>query len=252
MNTTPEQQQPEEISSTLENGVWNIRLNRPAKRNALTMPMFRALAESLGKAERQPDVRAVMLSGEGNNFSAGHDLQAFGEWPQSPQDPVPLFLHALASLNKPLVVAVHGGVAGIGVTMLMHADWVVCSPDAKLRLPFAELDIGPEAASSVLLAQAVGSLRAKRLLLGGEAFSGEQAYNWGLVTELADTDAVLGTALRRAEQLSHRSALAAALKRWQMPEAEIHARIDEEIQFINERVRQHARSTAQSVKVETA
>lgn len=242
------ERQQEEISSTLERGVWHIRLKRPAKRNALTMPMFRALAESLNLAEGSPAVQAVMLSGEGPNFCAGHDLQSFDAWPQSRRDPVPQFLHALASLRKPLVVAVHGGVAGIGVTLLLHADWVVCSPEAKLRLPFAELGIGPEAASSLLLAQVVGSMRAKRLLLGGEAFSGVQAHDWGLVTELAEGDEVLDGALRRAEQLCSRCALVGSLKRWQVPEAVVHERIDEEVRFINDRLAQRASSAAKIAK----
>jgi len=86
----------EGILSTLDDGAWRIQIHRASKRNALTMTMFSALAESLGLAQSNDAVRAITLSGLGPNFCAGHDLSAFDSWPQGAGDPVPRFLHALA------------------------------------------------------------------------------------------------------------------------------------------------------------
>ena len=106
--------------------VLHMRLARADKRNALTMQMFSGLAAALQQAARDDTVRAVLWSGEGGSFCAGHDLQDFEHWPQTPDDPVPRFLQALAAFRKPLVVAVQGAAAGIGVTGLLYADWVCC------------------------------------------------------------------------------------------------------------------------------
>ena len=122
-------QHRDSISSELGDGVWTITLKRPEKRNALTMPMFTELARTLNSANENPDVRVIVLRGERANFCAGHDLDAFESWPQREGTPVPMFLHALASISKPLIVGVHGSAAGIGVTLLLHADWVAATPE---------------------------------------------------------------------------------------------------------------------------
>lgn len=232
-----------EIAATTHGAVRQLRLDRPAKRNALTMPMFDALARALIDAEADPAVRAVLLSGAGKAFCAGHDLEAFAAWPQAPDDPVPRFLHALAALRKPFVVAVQGSAAGIGVTLLLHADWVLAAPGAALRLPFLDIGIVPEAASTLLLAQAVGAQRAKQLLLGGAPFSSEDAHRWGLVTELVDEAGLLDAAQQRAEALAARDPLAVrAVKGWLRPgDDEMRRRIDEEIAAINAAIARRGR-----------
>lgn len=227
-----------EIQLTRKGALAHLRLHRVDRRNAITMPMFQALADSLAIAQADDAIRALVLSGEGSDFCVGHDLKAFTAWPQAAQDPVPQFLHALVAFNKPLVMAVQGNAIGIGTTMLLHADWVVCTETARLRMPFADLDIGPEAASSLLLTQAVGAVRARRLLLGGESLSGAQAFEWGLVCELAKPEQLLESASKTAEQLGERQPLVRQLRQWQLgEEAQLHHRIDEEISFINARIR---------------
>lgn len=238
----------EAIDGTLVAGeVWHIVLRRPAKRNALTLPMFTALAESLAIADAHPAVRAIALTGEGPGFCAGHDLQAFAQWPQHTGDPVPRFLHALAQVAKPLVVGVHGAAAGIGVTLLLHADWVIATPGARLALPFIDLGIAPEAASTLLLARQVGTLRARQLLLGGEPFSSEDAERWGLVTELAPAEALQARVLARAALLGAKDPVAyQRTKAWLAPDpARVHQRIDEELAAINQALL--ARQSAQAV-----
>jgi enoyl-CoA hydratase/carnithine racemase len=226
-----------EIVCSFHGGICCVELNRPAKRNALTMPMFSALAESLALAESRTDVKVILVTGAGAVFCAGHDLQAFADWPQSPGDPVPRFLHTIAELRKPMVLAVQGGAAGIGVTWMLHADWVLCSQEAQLRLPFIDLAIAPEAASSVLLARAVGLQRARCLLMGGEAFSGRQAHDWGLVAELAEAGQLRELALERARMLAAKDPMALRqIKDWLHPAGAYRTQIDMELAAINQAV----------------
>lgn len=222
------------IVSSVSVGICRITIERPDKRNALTMPMFAALAESLRLADERADVRSILVTGSGNSFCAGHDLAAFGEWPQEPKDPVPTFLHAIANVRKPVVIAAQGSATGIGVTWLLHADWVVTSPETVFRLPFIDLGIAPEAASSVLLKEAVGLARAKKLLLGGEKFTGAEAAEWGLVAEVVAAQEVSATATRRAEFLAAKDAvMLRQIKDWLHPADGFHQRIDEEVNVIN-------------------
>ncbi|WP_322981460.1 enoyl-CoA hydratase-related protein [Pseudomonas sp. C11] len=226
--------QIESVTCDVLDGILQISFNRPEKRNALTMPMFTAITEALRDADRRDDVRCIVVTGNGSVFCAGHDLKAFEEWPQQPHDPVPTFLHAIADVRKPLVIAAHGSVAGIGVTWLLHADWVVTSAETTFKLPFIELGIAPEAASSQLLQRAVGLPRAKRLLLGGETFTGAEAYQWGLVAELASSDDVSTRAFERARFFASKDpVLLRRIKDWLHPSDEYHQRIDQEVAEIN-------------------
>lgn len=124
-------------SAARDGTVCIVTIMRPHKRNALTLEMFSALADRLEAAQDDVSVRVVVLCGAGGHYTAGHDLEDFTRWPQHPGDPVPRALHALASLSKPVVIAVHGVAMGFGATSLLHADWSVGSADARLRLPFS-------------------------------------------------------------------------------------------------------------------
>jgi enoyl-CoA hydratase/carnithine racemase len=232
-----------DIDIRRDEGVLILEIDRAGKRNALDLPMFDTLAREFTAADTDHGVRAVLLCGAGDGFCAGHDLAAFEQWPQSPGDPVPRFLHALAGLRKPLVIAVQGWAVGIGATSLLHADWVVASPAASLRFPFLDLGIAPEAGSSLLLARAVGPLRARRLLLGAEPIDGETAHHWGLVTELQAPHHLRAAATERARKFAAKSpAMFRRIKNWLALDGDLHARIDEEIEAINLAVseRRHA------------
>jgi len=220
-----------------QGAVLVLEIDRPERRNAIDMPMFATLAGALQRADADAAVGAVLLCGAGEGYTAGHDLRAFDLWPQRPADPVPRFLHALAGLRKPLVIAVQGWAVGIGATSLLHADRVLATPDARLRFPFVELGIAPEAASSLLLARAVGTLRARQLLLGAETITGAQAHAWGLVSELVGPQQLRGEALACAARLAAQPAATyRRIKDWLAPAEEVHARIDEEIGVINRAV----------------
>ncbi len=224
----------ESIQCSVQDGVWHLCIARPEKRNALTMPMFAAIAEALKAADRRDDVRCILVTGAGDVFCAGHDLKAFDEWPQEPQDAVPTFLHAIADVRKPVVIAVHGSTTGIGVTWLLHADWVVTSADTVFRLPFIDLGIAPEAASTLLLQRAVGLPRAKRLLLGGEKFTGAEACEWGLVAEVSSAAEIHARGWERAKLLASKDpTILRRIKDWLHPGSEYHQRIDDEVIEIN-------------------
>lgn len=224
----------ENINCNIQDGIFHICINRPEKRNALTMDMFIAMAEALKQADALPEVACILVTGAGDVFCAGHDLKAFEQWPQQPDDPVPVFLHTIVDIQKPLVIAVQGSAAGIGVTWLLHADWVVSSAQTTFRLPFIDLGIAPEAASTILLAQAIGTPLAKRLLFGAEKFTGADAYNWGLIAELAPDDQIIDQAWQRARSIASKDQIIMQhIKNWLHPGQAYHERIDEEIAVIN-------------------
>lgn len=236
------------IVSAVQDGIWHIAINRPQKRNALTMPMFLAIAESLQEADQREEVRCILVTGTGETFCAGHDLNAFEEWPQEPGDPVPTFLRAIATVSKPVVIAATGSATGIGSTWLLHADWVVTSPDTTFRFPFIDLGIVPEAASTLLLPRAVGIQRAKRLLLGGEKFSGAEAHAWGFVAEVLPAADVARTARARAESLASKDpVILRRIKDWLHPGNEYHQRIGEEVIEINAAIGRR-RKTAENLQ----
>jgi enoyl-CoA hydratase/carnithine racemase len=170
------------IKFTRDNGVATLRINRPEKKNALNLAMYAALADGLIECERDPQVRAVLLCGAGNTFTAGNDLHDFATRPaESPDAPATRFLRALSQAQKPLVAAVDGNAIGIGVTMLLHCDFVFASDRARLRTPFVDLGLVPEAASSLLLPRLIGHQRAAELFLLCDVIDADKALRYGLV-----------------------------------------------------------------------
>ena len=175
------------VLTAVDDGVLIITLNRPDKKNALTRGMYESLATALVSAATDDATRAVLLHGAGGAFTAGNDLGDFLSDPPTGDDsPVFRFLRALAECPKPVIAAVEGAAVGVGTTMLLHCDLVYASPSAKFRLPFVDLGLVPEAASSYLLPRAVGPARAAELLLLGEPFSADEAYRMGLVNAVVD------------------------------------------------------------------
>lgn len=175
------------LRSALDGAVLTLTIDRPEKKNALTRALYTALAEALDGAAADDAVRAVVVAGSGGAFTAGNDLGDFLEDPPLTEDaPVFRFLRALAAFPKPLFAAVEGAAVGVGTTMLLHCDLVYAAPSAVFRLPFTDLGLVPEAASSLLLPLVVGPRRAAELLLFGERFSAEDAYRWELINGVVE------------------------------------------------------------------
>lgn len=192
----------EHVRVETNEGVLAITLARPERRNAITVAMYAALADAVEQASDDASVRVITMRGEGQDFAAGNDLADF--LAARPDDLEELavwrFLRALARCEVPLVAAVHGNCVGIGTTMLLHCDLVVAEEGARFSLPFVDLALVPEAASSLLLPRLVGRRRAARYLLLCEPFGVDEALEIGLASHRAasgELNAVLGDVVQR-------------------------------------------------------
>ena len=218
-------------------GVWHVEFRNPAKHNALGVATYAALADTLLVASALADVRVVLMSGQGPTFCAGNDIAEFAtEWPQPAGGPVVSFLRALTNVPVPVIAAVQGGAIGIGATMLLHCDVVVAAPDAFLQYPFTDRGIAPEGASSLLLPQRIGALRAADLLLTGRRVGAEEALALGLVSRISAGQPPFEQALEVARQLAGKpkSAMVATKQLLrQEAAATVSSRFEQEIDVIN-------------------
>jgi len=167
--------------------VLAIVFTRPERRNAITVAMYSALADAIEAAAGDDSVRVITVQGEGQDFTAGNDLGDFLTALPRDFDDIPVWrlLRALARNTVPIVAAVQGNAVGIGTTMLLHCDLVVAGPSARFLLPFVDLGLVPEAASTLLLPRLAGRRRAARYLLLGEPFGAEEAMEAGIVSHVA-------------------------------------------------------------------
>ena len=212
-----------------QGAVLEILIDRPERRNALTDAMYRDIDRPLREADADPACAAVVLHGAGGHFTAGNDLAEF----QTPQDSREVgsiaFLHTLASVDVPVIAAVRGQAVGVGVTLLLHCDFVYAAADAVFRLPFVSLGLCPEGASSLLLPRIAGERRAAQWLLGAEPFGAEDALAGQLLTALADDP--LAAARARAQSLAAQPASAVRASKRLLREpgrAEVHRVLDTE------------------------
>jgi len=184
-------------------GVLSITLARPERRNAITVAMYSALAEIVEDAAADPSVRVITIRGEGQDFAAGNDLADFlNALPRDTEEiPVWRLLRALAKCETPLVAAVQGNCVGIGTTMLLHCDLVIADGGARFSLPFVDLGLVPEAASSLLFPRIAGRRRAARYLLLGEPFGVDEALEIGLISHRAAPGALEDTLERTVRNL---------------------------------------------------
>jgi enoyl-CoA hydratase/carnithine racemase len=177
----------EHVRVEKQGGILSITLARPERRNAITVAMYAALADAVESAADDRDVRVIVVRGEGQDFAAGNDLADFLEAAPRLDEEIPVWrlLRALATCETPIVAAVHGNCVGIGTTMLLHCDLVVADDTARFSLPFVDLALVPEAASSLLLPRLAGRRRAARYLLLCEPFGAEEAEAIGLISHRA-------------------------------------------------------------------
>jgi enoyl-CoA hydratase/carnithine racemase len=166
--------------------ILTITLARPERRNAITVAMYATLADAIERASTDPTIRVITVRGEGQDFAAGNDLADFLQAaPRGDEDiPVWRLLRALARCETPLIAAVHGNCVGIGTTMLLHCDLVIADETARFSMPFVDLALVPEAASSLLFPRLAGRRRAARYLLLAEPFGAEEALDIGLASHV--------------------------------------------------------------------
>lgn len=192
-----------EILSHVESGVMTITLNRVDKKNSITSAMYAALADALEAASADAQVRAVVIQGHETIFSAGNDIADFLNNPPSTQDaPVFRFLRNISTFGKPIVAAVCGPAVGIGTTLLLHCDLVYAGDNAAFSMPFVNLGLCPEAASSFLVPQLMGYPRAAEALLLGEPFMAETALEIGLLNRIVPPSEVNALAQQQARKLA--------------------------------------------------
>lgn len=197
----------EDVILSRAEGVMRIVMNRPQKKNALTGAMYDAMSAAMAEAEADEAIRAILLEGGGGAFTAGNDLADFlaisqggGEFRADP------FIWKIAFLEKPLVAAVNGVAVGVGVTLLFHCDLVYASPSAVFRMPFVDLGLTPEAASSVIVPARVGLAKASEFLLLGESFDAQEAHRLGVVNAIIRYDDLSATAFEAARRLAGKPA----------------------------------------------
>lgn len=175
-----------DILTNKADGILTIAFNRPEKKNAITSAMYRTMADAIRDAESDAAVRALLITGKPEVFTAGNDLEDFLKNTSADVADLPVahFMRALSTAAKPVVAAVAGNAVGIGTTLLLHCDLVYAAENAKFAMPFTQLGLCPEFASSLLLAQMAGYHRAAEKLMLGEAFSAQEACEMGLVSRV--------------------------------------------------------------------
>ena len=220
------------IVRQIEDGVMTIRINRPQKKNALTVAMYEGLADAIQAADEEDDVRVMFLRGTDGIFCAGNDIQDFLQWPPFDESsPVVRFLMTLIHARKPIVAAVQGPAVGVGTTLLFHCDLVYAGEGTRFSLPFVNLALVPEAGSSYLLPQMFGHQRAAELLMLGEPFDAQTGREAGFVNAICGDDEVIGVAEEMARQLAAKPPAAlrltkALLKRGSQPQIAETVRVE--------------------------
>jgi enoyl-CoA hydratase/carnithine racemase len=214
---------PDILTGTAE-GVTTIAFNRPEKKNAITDFMYGAVADALAEAAADETVRAVIIAGEGADFTAGNDIAMFAAVAAGQADiagsNVQRFLNAVSTFPKPLIAAVTGRAIGVGVTMLLHCDLVYVAEDAALSLPFVDLGVVPEAGSSRLLPARIGHVRAFELFTLGAPLGGAEAVTLGLANAALPAGAVRGAAEAAARTLAAKPASSLAATKRLMRDAD--------------------------------
>jgi enoyl-CoA hydratase/carnithine racemase len=192
----------EHVRVDRDGDVLVIRLNRPDKKNAMTRAMYDAVVDAFRGADRD-GLGAILLTGSGGSFLAGNDIADFLAAAERPEELSAFhFITALARLETPLVAAVEGVAVGVGTTLLLHCDLAYAAPNALFRMPFVDLGLVPEAASSVLLPRRVGLAKASELLLLGEPFDANEALRLGILNAVIPAEGLFDHARAQARKLA--------------------------------------------------
>lgn len=191
------------VKQSRDGSVLTLQLNRADKKNSLTQDMYSVLAASIRAAATDPEVRILVLTGSEDSFCAGNDMVDFLKRADGGGDaPVIQFMNALAAFPKPVIASVNGLAIGVGVTMLLHCDLIYASKSARFQLPFVNIGIVPEYASTYLMPRIMGHAKAMELAMFGEAFTAEHARECGLVNEVLPPEGLAERVNERAKKLA--------------------------------------------------
>lgn len=184
-------------------GVLVVTLNRPDKKNAINTAMWVAIRQTFRDAAADDAVACVLLRGAGDNFCSGVDLSSFGEGLEEGEEhPFESAARAVAEFDKPLVAAAQGAAVGGGATVLFHADMVYVGESLRLRLPFANLGLAPEWASSYMLQANIGAQRAAELFYTAQWVDADKAVDCGIAAAALPDAELFEHALARAEEIA--------------------------------------------------
>jgi len=185
-------------------GVCLLTLNRPEARNALSDALRKALSQAVALAGEEPDLRVIVITGEGESFAAGADLKEIAS-----DDPVAIrrrrvlsLWQQIASCPLPIIAAVRGHALGGGCELALHSDIIVAADDAVFGQPEVRVGVMPGGGATQRLIRAIGKYRAMKLVLTGEPITGEQAAQWGLASESLASEKVLERALELAAHIA--------------------------------------------------
>lgn len=198
------------VLSTRTGRIASIRINRPDRRNALSVELKELLLLQLREADADPDVSVIVLSGEGGNFVAGADIREMQSWdPQDVENPATWgWWQRVALVRKPIIAAVEGFALGGGCELLLACDTVVVAEDATIGLPEIRLGIMPGGGGIRRLVAAIGQARAVRMMMTGETISGRVAHEWGIASVLSAPGGALEDAMTLADQMARWSPIA--------------------------------------------
>jgi len=192
-----------------EDSILKIGFNRPDKKNALNSEMYYAVRDALVSASEDSSIRVIVLYGEGGDFTSGNDVKDFFTFATTKisdgndiQFPAKEFLDVLIPFKKPIIAAVDGAAVGIGATLTQHCDLVYASTEAKFLMPFVNLGLNPEAATSFVLPKLVGYHNAADILLSGNIFTSERAYEMGFVNDVVEQSELMDVVLNKAKSIS--------------------------------------------------
>ena len=237
------------VTASLINNVLHVELTRVDKYNALTDAMYADLNRVFAEARINDEVHVLLFKGARGCFCAGNDISDFLQHPVLSEGSAVLeFLHELARFDKPLVAAVSGPAIGVATTFLLHCDLVYATASAVFSMPFVNLGISPEAASTYLLPRHLGYVRAAELLLLGERFDAEKAFELGIINAVHPEDSYWEFAQQQAEKLAQKPVNAMRVtKRLMRANADqVNAAIDREaVEFVALRDSEEARAIFQ-------
>lgn len=183
-------------------GVLVVTFNRPEKKNAINTEMWVALRDTFNTADTDDSVVCILLTGAGDDFCAGVDLASFSEVPSGEEHPFESSARAVAAFGKPVVAAVNGIAIGGGATILFHADIVYVGEGLRMRLPFANLGLVPEWASSYMLQANIGAQRAAELFYTAQWIDADKALSCGIAADVLPNSQVYSHALAKASEIA--------------------------------------------------
>lgn len=234
----------QDIEFEIDQGVAVLRLNRPDSLNSFTTDMHTEVREALTGAAENPEVRAVLLTGNGRGFCAGQDLNdravAPGESMPDLGDSVeknynPL-IRLLTTMEKPVICAVNGVAAGAGANIAFACDIVIAGRSANFIESFCKLGLIPDSGGTWHLPRLVGMARAKGLAMLGPKVSAEQAEAWGMIWQVVDDEALMDTALGLAQQMATQPTRGFALTKQAFAQSAVNT-LDQQLEVEKELMR---------------